>query len=68
MPKKPTQQEIDALIEQAKSHELGIEFLINGALGSVAMTFGVHAFAVDAARDQLATPAVMAEPKNAVQV
>ena len=68
MPKKPTQQEIDALIEQAKPHELGIDFLINGSLGSVAMTFGVHAFVVDAARDELAKPAVMVEHKKTVRV
>ena len=49
----PTETEIQDLIERAKSHDLGIEFLLNGSLDAVAATFGVHAFVIDAARDQL---------------
>ena len=49
----PTETEIQDLIERAKSHDLGIEFLLNGSLDAVAATFGVHAFVIDAARDEL---------------
>ena len=49
----PTETEIQDLIERANSHDLGIEFLLNGSLDAVAATFGVHAFVIDAARDQL---------------
>ena len=49
----PTETDIQRLIERAKSHDLGIEFLLNGSLDAVAATFGVHAFVIDAARDQL---------------
>ena len=49
----PTDTDIQYLIERAKSHDLGIEFLLNGSLDAVAATFGVHAFVIDAARDQL---------------
>ena len=49
----PTEVEIQYLIECAKSHDLGIEFLLNGSLDAVAATFGVHAFVIDAARDLL---------------
>jgi hypothetical protein len=42
------------LIERARSHELGIEFLRNGSQDAVAAVFGVHAFTVDAARKALA--------------
>lgn len=51
----PTETEIQDLIERAKSHDLGIEFLLNGSLDAVAATFGVHAFVIDAARDQLSS-------------
>ena len=51
----PTETEIQYLIERAKSHDLGIEFLLNGSLDAVAATFGVHAFVIDAARDQLSS-------------
>ena len=53
MTSTPTETEIQRLIEHAKSHDLGIEFLLNGSLDAVAATFGVHAFVIDAARDQL---------------
>jgi hypothetical protein len=49
----PTETEIQDLIERANSHNLGIEFLLNGSLDAVAATFGVHAFVIDGARDQL---------------
>ena len=49
----PTDTEIQCLIERAKSHDLGVEFLLNGSLDAVAATFGVHAFVIDAARDLL---------------
>ena len=51
----PTETEIQQLIERAKSHDLGTGFLLNGSLDAVAATFGVHAFVIDAARDQLST-------------
>lgn len=50
---QPTSAEVGRLIEDAQRHPLGIEFLIEGELGSVAATFGVHAFTVDAARRRL---------------
>ena len=53
MTNKPTSKEIQNLCERAKSHDLGIEFLVNGSLEAVAATFGVHAFVVDGARDRL---------------
>ena len=53
-----TPKQTHDLIERAKSHELGLEFLINGSLDAVAVTFGVHAFVVDEARDHLASPGV----------
>ena len=51
----PTETEIQDLIERAKSHDLGIEFLLNGSLDAVAATFNVHAFVIDAARDRLSS-------------
>ncbi len=68
MTKEPTQNEVQDLIQRAKSHELGTVFLTEGALDAVAMTFGVHAFVVDAARDQLAKPTVTIEAKETVAV
>ena len=50
---QPTDFEIDALIEDARRHPLGLEFLRHGQLGSVAMIFHAHALTVDAARDRL---------------
>ena len=47
------QQEAKKLIEAARSHHLGTEFLRDGALDSVAATFKVHAFVVDRARELL---------------
>lgn len=42
------------LIRRADAHDLGRSFLLEGAQDSVAATFGVHAFVVDAARARLA--------------
>ncbi len=53
MSKEPTHEEVQLLIKRANSHDLGTEFLLNGSLDAVAATFGVHAFVVDGARDQL---------------
>jgi hypothetical protein len=51
----PASGEVDALIAAAAAHPLGIEFLLNGQLGAVAITFGTHAFTVEAARERLGT-------------
>ncbi|HVG94303.1 MAG TPA: hypothetical protein VND21_07640 [Planctomycetota bacterium] len=45
--------EVHALIDSARRHALGLDFLLRGAHDAVAATFGVHAFVVDAARDHL---------------
>jgi|TARA_B100000959_G_scaffold269536_1_gene315411 hypothetical protein len=66
MTQQPTQNEVITLIDRAKSHDLGVDFLTNGALDAVAMTFGVHAFVVDAARDKLANSTVTVEHKETV--
>jgi hypothetical protein len=52
--RRPESHEVHALIARAKDHALGLEFLRHGAHDAVAMTFGVHAFVVDAAREHLA--------------
>lgn len=49
----PASAEVDALIERAGSHPLGVDFLRSGELASVAATFRTHAFTVVAARDRL---------------
>jgi len=43
-------REVEALITAAQDHPLGTEFLLDGHLEAVAITFDVHAFTVDAAR------------------
>ena len=48
------EDEVLDLIRRAEQHDLGRSFLEQGAQDAVAATFGVHAFVVDAARDQLA--------------
>ncbi len=53
-PYRPTRQEVDELIRRASEHELGTEYLLQGALDSVAATFQVHAFVIEAARTALA--------------
>jgi hypothetical protein len=45
--------DVEWLIEAALRHPLGVDYLRNGHLGSVAITFGCHAFTVVAARDFL---------------
>ena len=50
---RPTAEEVDDLIRRAAEHELGTEYLRDGALDSVAATFQVHAFLVEAARAAL---------------
>lgn len=45
--------EVDALIERARAHPLGVDFLVGGYLGSVAAAFRTHAFTVEAARQRL---------------
>jgi hypothetical protein len=52
----PSGPEIDALIAAAEKHPLGLQFLLEGDLGAVAISFGAHAFTVDAARQRLRTP------------
>lgn len=49
----PRPGEVESLISRAERHALGLEFLLRGAHDAVAVTFGVHAFVVDAARDRL---------------
>ena len=44
---------VDALIDRAKKHPLGTEFLSQGSLDSVAAAFQAHAFTVEAARERL---------------
>jgi hypothetical protein len=46
-------REVQDLIEKASSHPLGVAFLRDGYLGSVAATFRTHAFVVEAARLRL---------------
>lgn len=41
------------LVERARAHPLGLDYLKAGHLGSVAATFETHAFTVLAARDLL---------------
>jgi hypothetical protein len=50
---QPSPEEVADLIERAKHHPFGLEFLKNGSLESVAAVFRVHAFTVDAARREL---------------
>ncbi len=45
--------EVEALIAEAGRHPLGLEFLLEGDLAAVAITFRTHAFTVEAARRQL---------------
>jgi hypothetical protein len=52
-PYRPTPEEVDDLVRRAAAHELGTEYLRRGALDSVAATFRVHAFVVEAARRAL---------------
>lgn len=60
---QPTASEITNLMRQATNHPLGKKFLVEGSLDSVAATFGVHAFVVDAARESLNAMPRGVEPK-----
>lgn len=46
-------ESVDDLIARARSHDLGLEFLLDGYLASVAAEFGTHAFTVEEARLRL---------------
>jgi hypothetical protein len=50
---EPTDSDVEDLIRAARQHPLGLDYLIDGHLGTVAITFGCHAFTVVAARDRL---------------
>ncbi|HEX6972830.1 MAG TPA: hypothetical protein VF147_00430 [Vicinamibacterales bacterium] len=58
---QPTAKEVDALIDAASAHALGLDFLRGGHLGTVAITFKTHAFTVVAAREKLAARASTTE-------
>jgi hypothetical protein len=57
IPYQPTPAAIDALLQAAARHPLGVDYLVHGHLGTVAITFGCHAFTVVAARERLAADA-----------
>ncbi|HEX7193035.1 MAG TPA: hypothetical protein VF381_15805 [Thermoanaerobaculia bacterium] len=44
---------VDDLIARARKHPLGIDFLLHGYLGTVAISLDAHAFTVEAARARL---------------
>ena len=50
---QPTAADVDALIAQATAHPLGLDYLTQGELGNVAVSFNTHAFTVIAARERL---------------
>ena len=52
-PHLPSADDVEALIATAGRHPLGLEFLLEGDLAAVAITFRTHAFTVDAARQRL---------------
>ncbi len=49
----PSPRDVDDLIAAAELHPLGLRFLVEGHLGTVAVAFRTHAFTVDAARQRL---------------
>ena len=49
----PESAAVETLLAAARSHPLGTGYLVNGYLGSVAATFGVHAFVVEEARKRV---------------
>ena len=55
-PYHPTPKEVADLVRRAARHPLGRDFLRHGSPDSVAATFGVHAFVVDAAREAIKAP------------
>lgn len=44
---------VDEVIARARKHPGGIDFLLDGYLGCVAISLGAHAFTVEAARARL---------------
>jgi hypothetical protein len=50
---EPDPADVDDLLRAAGQHPLGLNYLRDGHLGTVAITFGCHAFTVVAARDRL---------------
>jgi hypothetical protein len=52
-PYQPTPEEVDDLIRRASEHDMGTDYLLEGALDSIAATFQVHAFVIEAARAAL---------------
>jgi len=50
----PSAADVEALIAAASQHPLGLDFLRDGSLDCVAVTFRTHAFTVIAAREKLA--------------
>ena len=61
---RPSADEVNDLIARACVHRFGLEFLMNGYLGSVAAEFGVHAFTVEAARERVRRT-IVDQPSNA---
>ena len=51
----PPSEEVEGLIQRARQHPLGTDFLVEGTLDAVAATFEVHAFTVEKARRVLDT-------------
>jgi hypothetical protein len=47
---RPASDEVASLIAEAGRHPLGLEFLLEGDLAAVAITFRAHVFTVEAAR------------------
>lgn len=58
----PTDADVTALIAAAIRHPLGLDYLLQGHLGTVAITFETHAFTVVAARDRLRKTAADERP------
>jgi hypothetical protein len=52
---------VEELIARARKHPRGIEFLLSGLLGTVAIALGAHAFTVEAARARLRKEKPVAE-------
>ncbi len=55
-PYSPDPEEVERLIQRAREHPLGTDFLRDGALDAVSSVFGVHAFVVDSAREVMGDP------------
>ena len=59
---------VDDLIARARKHPLGMELLLGGFLGSVAIALGAHAFTVEAARKRLRKEQQNAAPAELEEV